>query len=118
MESQGFKDHQGPLDHLDPMVSFTALKEEKERRAFLGLLVSLGLVDRKDGKVMMETVNAQKVISSSGVFRGCQDPKAFQASMGSQGRKGAKETPASTASLVSQGSREPPVTLDLLDPKG
>lgn len=28
-----------------------ALKEPQERQAFLGLLVSLGLVDRKDGKV-------------------------------------------------------------------
>lgn len=115
MESLGFKDHQGPPDHLDPMVSFTALKEEKERQDLLGLLVSLGLVDRKDGKVMMETANAR--ISSSGVFRGYQDPRASQASMGSQGRKGAKETLASTASLDSQGSRELPVTLGLLDPK-
>lgn len=115
MENLGFKDHQGPPDHLDPMVSFTALKEEKERQDLLGLLVSLGLVDRKDGKVMMETANAW--ISSSVVFQGYQDPRAFQASMGNQGRKGAKETPASTASLDSQGSRELPVTLDLLDPK-
>lgn len=37
--------------------------------------------------------------------------------MGSRGRKGAKETPASTASLGSQGSREPLVALDFLDPK-
>lgn len=37
--------------------------------------------------------------------------------MGSRGRKGAKETPASMVSLGSQGSREPLVALDFLDPK-
>lgn len=58
MESQGSEDSPGPPDHLGQTVSFSALKEEKDSRAFLGLLVTLGLVDRKDGKVMMGTVNA------------------------------------------------------------
>lgn len=115
MESQGTKDSQGLLDPLDQMVSFLALKEHQERRAFLGLLVSLGLVDRKDGKVMKGTVNA--MISSLGVSRGCQDRRASQAPVGSPGRKDSKETLAITASLGSQGSRESLVTLDLLDPK-
>lgn len=60
-ESQGSEDSQGPLDHLGQMVSFSALKEETESQAFRDLLVSLGLVDRKDGKVMMGIVNAQVI---------------------------------------------------------
>lgn len=61
MESQGTEDSQGPPDHLGQMVTFSALKEKKESRAFLGLLVSLGLVDRKDGKVMKGSVSAQLI---------------------------------------------------------
>lgn len=98
------------------MVSFLALKEHQDRRALLGLQVSPGLADRKDGKVIMGTVNVP-MISSSGLFQDHLDPGASQASMGSQDGKGSKETLASMAPLGSQGSREPLVTSDLLDPK-
>lgn len=114
--SQDLQDSKGLLDHGGPMVSFLALKEHQDRRAFLGLQVSLGLEDRKDGKVILGTVNVP-MINSSGVFRDHLDPGASQASMGSQEGKGSKETLASTAHQGSQGSREPLVTSDLLDPK-
>lgn len=98
------------------MVSFLALKEHRERRVSLALLVSLALEDRKDGKVILGTVNAQ-TISTSHLFRGRQDRRASQASVGRRDTKGSKETLATTASLGSPGSRESLVTLDLLDPK-
>lgn len=113
---QDLQDSKGLRDHGDQMVSFLALKEHQDRRAFLGLQVSLGLEDRKDGKVIMGTVNVP-MISSSGVFQDHLDPGASQAPMGSQGGKGSKETLAITAHLGSKGSRDPLVTSDLLDPK-
>lgn len=118
MEGQDSQDPQGLPDHRDQTVSFSALKEQKGRWATLGLLASLGFADRKDGKVTLGTVSAQRVISSSRGSRGCQAPRAFPASVESQGRKGAKETPASTASLGFPGSRAPLATLDLPGPKG
>lgn len=60
-ESQGPKASRGPQDHLDQTVSFLALKEDLERRALLGPPVSLALADKKDGKVMPGTVNAQMI---------------------------------------------------------
>lgn len=116
-ESQGPKDSRGPPDHLDRTVSSLALKEDQERRALLGPPVSLGLADRKDGKVKSGTVKYAQAISSSRLSRGCQDRRAYQASAGSRGRKGFQETLAITAPLGSQGSRESLVKLDLLDPK-
>lgn len=86
-ETQGPKASRGPPDHLDQTVSFLALKEDPGRRALLGPPVSLGLVDRKDGKVMLGTVNAQ-MISSSRLCQGCQDRRAYRASAGSRGREG------------------------------
>lgn len=116
-ESQGPQDSQGPPDRLDQTVSSLALKEDQERRALPGPPVSLGLEDRKDGKAMPGTAKYARVTSSSRLFRGRQDRRACQASAGSRGRKGFKETLAITAPPGSQGSRESPVTLDLLDPK-
>lgn len=113
---QGPQESQGLQDHGDQMGSFLALKEDQGRRALLGLQGSLGLADRKDGKVIMGTVNVP-MISSSGVFQDHLDPGASQASMGIQEGKGSKETLASMGPLGSQGSREPLVTSDLLDPK-
>lgn len=86
-ESQGPKASRGPPDHLDQTVSFLALKEDPERRALLGPPVSLGLADRKDGKVMSGTVNAQ-MIRSSRLCQGCQDQRVYPASAGSRGREG------------------------------
>lgn len=118
MEGQDCEDPRGLPDRRDRMVSFSALKGQKGRWVTLGLRASLGLADRKDGKVTPGTVSAQKVTSSSGGSRGSQDPRACLASTGSQGEKEAKETPASTASLGSPGSRAPPATRDLPGPKG
>lgn len=116
MEAQGSKDPQDSQGYLDQMVFFLDLKEQQEQWATQALLGSLGLVDRKDGKVMPGTVDVRE-ISSSGVFQGCQDPRASPVPMENQGRKGIKATRASTVSLVSQGSRESLVILDLLGPK-
>lgn len=117
LEIQVPKDPEGLPDHLDRMVSLLALKEDPGRRALLGPRVSPGFADRKDGKVIPGTVKCAQVISSSRLFRGCQDRRVYQASAGSRGRKGSKETLAITAPLGSQGSRESLVTLDLPDPK-
>lgn len=62
----------------------------------------------------LETAN---VARSWRVFRDCQDPKVFLVSMGSSERKATKETQACMVSLGSQDSREPRVSLELLDPK-
>lgn len=117
LELTGSQGSQEPLDllaRLDQMVTCSALKEQKEEWAILGLPVSQGLVDRKDGKVKLVTVNVQ---TASGVFQDCQEPRGFQVSMGIQGGKVTKENLASMASLGSLGSREPLVMLEFLGPK-
>lgn len=64
MEGQDSRDPQGLPDRRDQMGSFSALKEQKGRWATLGLLASLGLADRKDGKGTPGTVSARRAISS------------------------------------------------------
>lgn len=117
MESPVSQEPPGLPDHLDQMVTCLVLKEQKDAGATLGLPVSQELGGRKDGKVTLGTVNVQKVISSSGFFRDCQDPKVSRVSMGNQGRRGTKETPDNTASLGSQGSRESLASSVLLGPR-
>lgn len=65
-----------------------------------------GCEGRRDGKVTLGTANVQQVTSSS-VFRGCQDSRVSLVPMASQAEKGSQETPARMASLGSQGSRVP-----------